>query len=105
MKIPMAMAIAMLAGGFGTAAQAAGNIQAGKAKSAACAACHGKQGISSNPDYPNIAGQTAPYLAKSLREFRSGLRKDPSTNMNRIAAGLSDTDIADLSAYYASLRR
>jgi len=105
MKIPMAMTIAMLASGFGTPTQAAGNIPAGKTKSAACTACHGKQGISSNPDYPNIAGQSEHYLIKSLREFRSGQRKDPSTSMNRIASGLSDTDIADLSAYYASLRR
>lgn len=105
MKIPMAMTIAMLAGGFSASIQAAGNIQAGKVKSAACTACHGERGISTNPDYPNIAGQSEQYLIKSLREFRSGLRKDPSTSMNRIASGLSDADIADLSAYYASLRR
>ena len=103
MKIPMVMTIAMLATGLGAPALAAGNVPAGKAKSAACTACHGKQGISSTPDYPNIAGQTEPYLIKSLREFRSGQRKDPS--MNRIAAGLSDADIADLSAYYANLHR
>jgi len=97
------MTIAILASGLGAPALAAGTTQAGKTKSAACIACHGKWGISSTPDYPNIAGQTELYLVKSLREFRSGQRKDPS--MNRIAAGLSDVDITDLSVYYASLRR
>ncbi len=101
----MTMAVAMLAAGAGAPVLAAGNVQAGKTKSAACIACHGKRGISSNPDFPNIAGQSEHYLIKSLREFRSGERKDPSTSMNRIAAALSDADIADLSAYYASLRR
>ncbi|HEX23021.1 MAG TPA: cytochrome c [Chromatiales bacterium] len=103
MKRSSVVTIAILSYGLATAALAAGDILAGKTKSAACIACHGKWGISSTPDYPNIAGQTELYLVKSLREFRSGLRKDPS--MNRLAEGLSDTDIADLSAYYASLRR
>ncbi len=94
---------AILSYSLATVALASGNIQAGKAKSSACIACHGKQGISSTPDYPNIAGQSELYLIKSLREFRSGLRKDPS--MNRLAKELSDTDIADLSAYYTSLHR
>ncbi|VAX04375.1 hypothetical protein MNBD_GAMMA20-156 [hydrothermal vent metagenome] len=103
MKRSLAISTAILSCGLATTALATGNIQAGKAKSGACITCHGKQGISSTPDYPNIAGQTEFYLVKSLREFRSSLRKDPS--MNRLAKELSDADIADLSAYYASLRR
>ncbi len=103
MKRSLAVSAAVLSCGLATAALAAGNIQAGKAKSSACIACHGERGVSSTPDYPHIAGQTELYLVKSLREFRSGLRKDPS--MNRLAKELSDADIADLSAYYASLRR
>lgn len=101
----LAVTIAVLACLSGTPARAAGDPQAGKAAaSTACAGCHGARGISSNADYPNLAGQAPAYLQKSLREFRSGQRKNPS--MNRIANKLSDADIANLSAYYASsLRR
>ena len=100
----LAVTIAVLACLSGTSALAAGDPLAGKAASTACAGCHGARGISSNADYPNLAGQAPAYLEKSLREFRSGQRKDPS--MNRIADKLSDADIANLSAYYASsLRR
>jgi len=103
MKKTAAIVSAFLAAGSASSALAGGDIEAGRIKGATCAVCHGKQGISSNPSVPNIAGQTKGYLAKSLREFRSGQRKDPS--MNRIAERLSDADIADLSTYYASLPR
>ena len=84
------------------AAGPAGNAAAGKAKSAACAACHGADGNKTlDGTYPMLAGQYADYLAKSLHDYKSGKRK------NAIMAGqaqaLSPADIADLSAYYASL--
>lgn len=101
MNKTLALITVLLAWGLGAAPLHAASIEAGKARSKACITCHGKHGISSNPDYPNIAGQTEGYLVKTLREFRSGRRKDPS--MNRVANALSDADIADLSAYYASL--
>ncbi len=99
----LAIAIAVSAYLSSFAVLAADNIQTGKVLSSACAGCHGARGISSNPDYPNLAGQSRGYLEKTLHEFRSGQRKDPS--MNRVANPLSDADIASLSAYYASLRR
>ncbi len=78
----------------------AGDPEAGKAKSAVCAACHGIDGNSVNPLWPNLAGQHAPYLSKQMRAFRSGERKDPV--MSPMAAPLSDEDIDDISAFYAS---
>ncbi len=79
----------------------AGDIQAGKAKAATCMACHGANGISQIPDYPNLAGQKQAYLAAQLKAFRDGQRKNMI--MGPMAQGLSDEDIANLAAYYASL--
>lgn len=78
----------------------AGDVAAGKAKSATCAACHGAEGISAIPMYPNLAGQKEAYLVKQLKDFKSGARKDPV--MSAMAMPLSDDDIANVSAYYAS---
>ena len=80
----------------------AGDVEAGKAKAGICAACHGPAGISAIPMYPNLAGQKAAYLAKQLKDFKSGARKDPV--MAPIAMGLSEEDIANISAFYASLK-
>jgi cytochrome c553 len=77
----------------------AGDAAAGQAKSAACAACHGPDGNSSNPEWPKLAGQGAAYLAKQLREFKAGKRVNAV--MQGMAAPLSDEDIADLAAFYA----
>ena len=79
----------------------AGDAAAGKSRAAACAACHGANGISSNEIWPNLAGQKETYLAAQLKAFRDGDRKNPM--MAPMAAGLSDADIANLAAYYASL--
>ncbi len=82
------------------AAQAA-DINAGKAKSASCAGCHGPAGISMIPMYPNIAGQKSQYLVKQLKAFRDGSRKDPV--MGAMAKPLTDEDIENVSAYFESL--
>ncbi|WP_426359071.1 c-type cytochrome [Pseudocolwellia sp. HL-MZ19] len=80
----------------------AGDIAAGKAKTAVCAACHGAMGVSAIPMYPNLAGQKEAYLAKQLKDFKAGNRKDPV--MAPMAMGLSDADIANVAAYYASIK-
>jgi cytochrome c553 len=99
---PMVVTAALvLSTGLSTTANAA-DAAAGKAKSATCGACHGPAGISSNPMWPNLAGQQAAYAEKQLRAFRDGQRNDPM--MSGMAKPLSDADIADLSAYYASLK-
>lgn len=84
-----------------TNAFAAGDAAKGKAKSAVCVACHGANGISMIPMYPNLAGQKAQYLESSLKAYRDGERKNMV--MAPMAKGLSDEDIANLAAYYASL--
>ena len=81
-------------------AQAAGDAAAGKTKSAACAACHSADGNSVNPDWPKLAGQHEKYTVKQLNEFKSGARENAI--MAGLAAGLSDQDMADLGAYFAS---
>jgi cytochrome c553 len=79
----------------------AGDVAAGKAKSMTCGACHGNNGISQIPMYPNLAGQKQQYLVLQMKAFRDGQRKNMV--MAPMAAGLSDADIDNLSAYYASL--
>ncbi len=81
-------------------AQAAGDIDAGKQKSAACAACHGADGNSTNPAFPILAGQYQNYLVRALEDYKSGQRKNAI--MAGIAATLSEQDREDLAAYYAS---
>lgn len=78
---------------------AAGNAEAGKAKSTTCAACHGIDGVSSVPSFPKLAGQNRDYLYHSLLAYKSGKRKNP------IMAGqvqtLTDADMQDLALYYS----
>ncbi len=81
---------------------AAGDAAAGKKKAATCVGCHGVDGISMIPLYPNLKGQKAAYTAKQLRAFRDKTRKDPV--MSPMSANLTDQDIEDLAAYYESLK-
>ena len=78
-----------------------GSAEAGKAKAITCTACHGPAGNSVNPLWPNIAGQGAPYLLAQLQAFKAGTRSEPL--MTSQAMLLSDQDMADLAAYFASL--
>ncbi len=67
-----------------------------------CAVCHGLNGIAKNPDAPNLAGDNANYIMKQLHAFKSGDRKDPQ--MSIIAGSLSEDDIANVAAWYSSLK-
>ena len=96
--LSVALGAVLLMGG----AAVAGDIAAGKTKAASCAGCHGADGISANPLWPNLAGQKAPYLVKQLKAFRDGVRQDPM--MSAMARPLSDADIENLAAYYSSLK-
>jgi len=79
----------------------AGDAEAGKTKSATCAGCHGSAGVSSNPMWPNLAGQKEGYLVKQLKAFREGARTDPL--MSPMAIPLTDEDIDNLAAFFSSL--
>ena len=81
----------------------AANVEAGKKKAAeVCAACHGADGNSATADFPRIAGQHADYLAKSIRDYKTGARKDPV--MSGFANPLTPAEIENLSAYFAAQR-
>lgn len=82
---------------------AAGDVEAGKAKSVVCQACHGPDGNGTGDgQYPRIAGQYADYLSKALHDYKSGAR--PNAIMKGFADTLSEDDIANLSAFYAAQR-
>ena len=80
---------------------AEGDAAAGKAASATCAACHGADGKAILPEYPNLAGQHASYIAKQLTDYRDGNRQNAL--MSPMAAALTDQAILDLAAYYSSM--
>lgn len=90
-----------LAGVHGVAAAA--DAQAGKAKAQVCAACHGVDGNSANPMWPSLAGQHARYTSKQLADFKAGEnRADPV--MAEQVKQLSEEDMANLGAYFATLK-
>jgi cytochrome c553 len=80
---------------------AQGDPAQGQQKSAICGQCHGKNGISIVPIYPNLAGQKQQYLMLALQAYRSGERV--SMAMTPHARKLTDEDIADLAAFYAAM--
>jgi len=79
----------------------AGNIENGRNKAQLCSACHGNEGIAIVPIYPNLAGQSASYLYWNLQAYKIG--RMPLSAMATLAQPLSEQDIRDLAAYYASL--
>ncbi len=95
------MALTMLSG----QALAAGDVAAGQAKAGVCAACHGADGIAVIPGYPNLRGQNEQYIASSIKAYKAGQRTGGLAPVMQAQANLlSDEDIANLAAYYASLK-
>lgn len=84
------------------AAMAAGSAEAGAAKAATCIACHGANGNSTNEQWPTLAGQNAVYIKSQLKAFHDKTRLDSLNMMPAMAAPLSDADMDDLAAYFAS---
>jgi cytochrome c553 len=80
---------------------AAGDVKVGRQKALQCQACHGLDGQAKLPDAPNLAGQSEIYLAKALKDYRGGARKNDM--MSLVVRNLADIDIADLAAYYAAI--
>ncbi len=102
MMIRRSLTVAIAAAVFGAAAAAhAADLAAGKAKvTEVCAACHGADGNSPSADFPKLAGQHPDYLAKALRDYASGARKNPI--MQGFAAGLTKQDVENVAAYFAA---
>jgi cytochrome c553 len=102
MPIRVQLCIAALSLVAASSGALAADVEAGKKKAQeVCAACHNMDGISTIADYPKLAGQYPEYMAKALRDYKSGARKNPI--MAGMAAGLTQKDIDDVSAYFASL--
>ena len=94
---------AALAAAMWVAAGPAGaDAKAGRQKAQACAACHGVLGLATMPNTPHLAGQPEVYLSEQLKAYRSGQRRHEV--MTLIAKPLTDAEIADLSAWFASLK-
>ena len=108
MKISRAISIAaacgLAAAALSLSAAETGDAAAGKGKNSMCIGCHGIGGYKTVfPEVyhvPKLGGQHAAYIVKALQEYKAGNRSHPS--MRAIAAGLSDKDMADLAAYYAT---
>lgn len=98
-KLALLMAFSLLAGPV----FAAGNADAGKAKSVVCGACHGADGNSPAPTFPKLAGQGEGYLLKQMKDIKSGARAVP-TMAGQLDA-LGDRDLADIAAYFAAQTR
>ncbi len=92
------ISLVLLAFGLGAAPLAAADLEAGREVARKCTVCHGKDGIASDPEVPNLAGQSAFYLEKALKEYRDGTRQD--RRMTIMAEPLSDEDIRAVSAWY-----
>ena len=96
----LTIALAALMLSFGNLA-VAGDAAAGKEKASACVACHGEDGIGTQGIYPNLKGQQEEYLVQSTKAYKDGTRSNDMMKM--FVMNLSDEDIANLAAYYASL--
>jgi cytochrome c553 len=92
----------MVSVGFFGFAHAGGDAQAGKAKAASCAGCHGANGEGNGPN-PGLAGMNEAQFVKAVADYRSGKRANPA--MKAFASQLSDQDAANLAAYYAALKK
>jgi cytochrome c553 len=99
MKIRTLLLGALLSLGL-PALAASGDADVGRKKSTPCAACHGQNGVSPSPEFPNIAGQYADYLQTALTHYKNGKRKNPI--MQAQVANLSPKDILDLAAFFSS---
>ncbi|MGA0561157.1 c-type cytochrome [Ancylobacter sp. VNQ12] len=103
LSVPLLAAVTLLCVGALVPPAMAQDAKAGGAKaSAQCAVCHGRDGVSQLPVAPNLAGQVEFYLVKALEDFRAGRRVNEM--MTVVSKDLTDADIANLAAWYASIR-
>jgi cytochrome c553 len=91
--LPLAFALVLPAYG------ASGDAEVGRKKSTPCQACHGPEGISVSPEFPNLAGQHADYLFTALRHYQNGKRKNPIMKVQ--VEKLTDRDLMDLAAFFS----
>ena len=97
---PMRILCAALLAAALPAAAASGDAEVGRKKSTPCAACHGANGVSPSPEFPNLSGQYADYLQAALSHYKNGKRKNPI--MAAQVEKLTTKDMMDLAAYFSS---
>ena len=81
-------------------AAAGGDVKSGQTKAEVCASCHGADGNSTAPEFPKLAGQHADYIVRTLTDYQTGKRNNAI--MQGFVANLSQQDMRDLAAYFAS---
>ncbi len=96
-RIALTAGLALIA----SVVQAGGDAVAGKSKAMKCISCHGLKGVSSSPQFPNIAGQKEAYLLAQMEAFKNGSR--PVAAKSALFGGLNSTDFADMGAHFAAL--
>ncbi|MGL4240948.1 MAG: c-type cytochrome [Beijerinckiaceae bacterium] len=96
-----AVAAACIMAAVQTAAAQSGDIRSGRQLAIGCQGCHGLDGLSKQPDAPNLAAQPEIYLVRSMREYKTRQRRHEQ--MNVVAEALSEAEIANVSAYYAAI--
>jgi cytochrome c553 len=100
MKMTFSLSVSLLLLALIAGPALAGDAAAGAQKAAICGACHGATGSSVNPEWPNLAGQHESYIVAQLQSFKQAIRDNPLMMPN--AAALSDQDMQDLAAHFAS---
>lgn len=100
MKKGLAAFLLLTAGGVATGH--ATDLKAGQKAASMCSVCHGKNGLSVNPEAPNLAGDSTIYIERQLKAYRGGERQHPQ--MTIIAQQLSDDQIVNLAAWYAAMQ-
>jgi cytochrome c553 len=100
--LAVAVGIALAAATAAPAAAQGGDKKAGRRKAQPCVVCHGPIGISSAPDTPHVAGQPEVYFVEQMKAYRTGKRVHPA--MNVVAKPLTDADMNDMAAWYASIK-
>lgn len=90
-----------LAMGMTTLPGLAADPENGRILARKCSVCHGKLGLARDPEVPNLAGQSAFYVEKALKDYTTGARED--RRMTLLAQGLKEQEIEDLAAWYASI--
>lgn len=99
------LAFTLLATVMSAPSLAAGDAEAGKAKAAVCAACHGADGVAMIPGYPNLKGQNEQYLVSALKAYKNKERNGGmAAVMQPQAAMLSDTDMVNVAAYFSQMK-
>ena len=101
-RLTQSGALAVAALSLSVTSSHAADAKNGQVLAKKCTVCHGKIGVSNDPEVPNLAGQSAFYIEKALKDYRQGTRED--RRMTLMAKPLEDADIKDLAAWYASIK-